>query len=479
MKKHSFILFALILILVVSVIASCENVSYPTPESSGDSSIDLSDPIKITEGYLDDLPDTDEYTGYKFTVAITEGNDIKFVSEESAHILKTAVKSRNDLVVKKYGVELQPLLIIKESEAVNTVRNGFAGLAVPDLLCFPGNIMAALANNGLLYDLTGLPTFNVNDKFHNKEMIEATYENTRLYMMYDDMTHFYDEMYMVFYNKELVSLFGLEDPSYSAFSGSWTWNKFLEYSEKVASRTTDMEISGIDGDLFGYGSRKTDNKFAQILWGSTGKKFFGDAYHSAIELNQNIYDCGVIFDALKTVAASKSKLNSSGNNALRTFTNGQLLFMVDTLDFAAALDKTDFDWGILPLPKAEITENRYYNLVDYTANMLGLPAQVSNPLRSSMILNAFSAASKEIIKNGIYNKYVNLYFRNNSSTVIFDSILNDYFIDFSVLYGSAYTGISAISTETVRDVILNNKNITSELDKKLPEFAQYVNKTFK
>jgi ABC-type glycerol-3-phosphate transport system substrate-binding protein len=75
-----------------------------------------------------------------------------------------------------------------------------------------------------------------------------------LYMLFDNSTQFYDETWVVFYDKQLVSNTGLTDPSVLAASGKWTWEAFLNYSEAVAQKVMSKGSPDTATDIFGYAS---------------------------------------------------------------------------------------------------------------------------------------------------------------------------------------------------------------------------------
>lgn len=471
--------FALLLCtsFLSTILISCENI---TP------SIRTNEPDeKIEEGQVSQLPPTEEYKGTDFTVAVTEDKRYLFIrDEESESIVGAAVEKRNELIKQKYGVNVK-LKFINEYDAMNELKNAkTASLKYADLLCLPGETLVLLAENNLLYNLMSSTSFDIDAEFINSVDAKRIAVNNSLYMIYDNAAQYYDNSWVTFYDKGLILNAGLTDPAILAENGEWTWPKLQEYSELVAKNVMNKQSVDTATDIFGFSAYYDDTELPLAMWESCGIPMFGNTYRQEVAVTDNLNKVKEAVGVLKNVYKSKSRYILDKSEAENAFIKGRLAFFISELDYSANLEKETEqgnykrEWGLLPLPKLSIQQLSYCAFIDSKAYALAIPENIEDPTKSVMLLNAFCAASGDAIKDAVYDKYVNKFFRNNTSTVVLKTILNTEYFDMAALFGSQMGRVADISTELIIDAIAKDGVIDRPISDKKAGFIKFSKKNF-
>jgi len=480
MKLKKIIALLLCTTFCISILASCENVTENTSKGSSE--------VNEEEGVVTGLPETQEYGGANFVIAIPDEKLNLFSTEEDGeHIVKTAVEERNRLVTDKYSVIIEYKTVSAENMANEIKVAAEAGTQFADLLCLPGETMVSLVDQGLLYNILSSDSFDINAGYIDTEDAKNTTVNNSLYMLYNSATQYYDESWLVFYDKKLIKDTGLTDPALLVESKEWTWEKFLEYSEYVAKNVMEKGSPDLATDIFGFGSYNNDTELPLAMWESCGLPMLGSTYLNEVKIAEDLTKVNETVNALETVYTSKSRYSLNEENAEKAFKEGRLAFYINKLDYASTLtnaikaDEGGYyrEWGLLPLPKLEKSQPNYNTFIDSEAYAFAIPFNVANPKKSITILNAFCAASGDAIKDAVYDKYVNLFLQNNTSTVLLKNILDTGYFDVAALYGSRMDILAASTTKLIISAITENGALERPISDKNGSFTKFTKEKFK
>ena len=461
----------LCILLLGFLLGACENVVLPEESEA--------EPEDQEQEQIDRLPDKQEYAGYNFIVAVTENSEGLFFNPESSEsLVKTAVDTRNRLVTEKYGIIIETRMI-KENEAEADIKTAAeAGEQYADLLCLSGEALVSLADGGLLYNLLESEDFDIEAKYVETENAINIAVNNALYMIYDSATQYYDDIWVVFCNRELVADAELTDPALLAETGLWTWQRFLDYSERIAYSVVNKGSPDLKTDIFGYASYHSDETLSLVMWESCGIPMFGDTYLQPVTVREELTAVNEAAALLKTVFNSKSRFPLQQNAAVEAFNEGRVAFFIHRLEYAAALESAEIEWCLLPLPMRSVEQEGYKSFTDTKAIAMAIPANVTDPQRSVVLMNAFCAASGEAMKKAVYNKYVNLFFQNNTSTVMLETVLDTAYFDMAALYGSRNKKVAEISVDVIVSAISSNGVIDRAIENLKDSFEKYSAEKF-
>lgn len=481
-KKRTFLLLCVLLLSVV--LASCENVVAVNSTETSEKNVE--------QEHVETLPEMLQYAGNTFVLAAPDEKRNCFsTEEESESIVKAAAEKRNNLINEKYGIKIEYKSVSEETALAEMKAAAAAGTQYADLLCFSGETLVTLSDEDQLYNLLSSTSFNISAGYIDTEAAKNITANNCLYMLYSSATQYYDDAWVVFYDKGLISDTGMTDPAILAAKGEWTWDKFLEYSEYIAKNVMSKGSPDVAVDVFGFAS--PDNKYdlPLAMWESCGTPIFGKTYLQPVSLPEDISGISATVDKLETIYNSKSRFNLSGEAVEEAFAEGRLAFLINKLGYAASLaynhssdqqsvgTTENREWGLLPLPKSDKEQKNYVSFVDPEAYAFAIPANITDAQRSIIIMNAYCAASGDSIKEAVYKKYVNLFLENNTSTVLLQTVLDTGYFDTAALYGSRISKVAAVSTEAITLAIAENGPLEKMISTSKAKFDEYSQEKFK
>jgi hypothetical protein len=134
------------------------------------------------------------------------------------------------------------------------------------------------------------------------------------------------------------------------------------------------------------------------------------------------------------------------------------------------------DYGIVPMPKADEAQDRYYTLAPDQVIVYGLPITLPEERVGNVgiFLEAFASESFSTVKPAYYEialtgKYVN----DEESVGMLNLITDSLYIDPAILY----IGMSPINVTTLRTILGSGQNnIASTLEKNMKMMQKFIEK---
>lgn len=319
-----------------------------------------------------------------------------FADEENGDVMNDAVYSRTRVVEEALNVKLV-------AESLGALCSDFVAVMKPLLLagddvydlmfnhCIDG--ISTFASEGYLYNLDTLNYIDMDAEWWNKEQMDILRLGENTYYAVNDMM--IPCPYVVFFNKEMVANFGMENPYQLVYDGKWTLDRFDEMARAAVS---DVNGDGKmdENDSWGVTAQET-SKYISFMTGA----------------NQYITDRdddGHIQLALKTEktqslmerfeALTKDNViympPSMNREDMLTLDTGRLMFQLDSLSAAELLREYTVEFGFLPYPKYDEAQADYISL-DW-GGLLSVPYTISNPdmVGAAMELLAWESANEVI-----------------------------------------------------------------------------------
>jgi len=276
----------------------------------------------------------------------------------------------------------------------------------------------------------------------------------------------YQRPMVIYFNKNMIRDYKLEDPYELVNSGNWTWDKLAEMSAAVAE---DLNGDGKydEDDQYGF-SICLDWQPVTVVHANgmflTGRDSDGYPLFTpfATEKMKNVIDkfYDLLYAGNKTyiVKRDTSVLSISGYTPL--FGQGQILFCYSNTQLLQHLNDITLDFGMIPLPKYDTRQDGYYVLGD--TQMMVVPADVYAPEMSSVIAEALSAYSWKRVVPAVYDVlYANQYMRDEQSYEMFNLIRKGIVYDFAWTFGEG----GSMTYALVQLMMNQNTNITSYYEK--------------
>lgn len=392
-----------LLLLCATLLSSCNT----TPEPATD---DI-DPVGDDATTVTETAETDyyaaldadlQYDGYEWNTLRYEAADwdIYLAPEEmTGESLNDAAVLRNQEVEELLNIVIrQTTDVSSEATFRNTVMAGEGETF--DLLCFwsPGE-RSTFITEGLTYDWKSLPYVTLENPWYNQTANDAYSIHGKQYFAVSDLTFPVQQHFRILFNKERMTALSMDLPYDLVFAGKWTLDRLEEYCagayvDENGDGTADM------GDSYGLGLNPAFGSIFPLNCGEIPVRSGADGFQL------NLYS-ERITSIMERVMRWKDDQNyyfvSAGNGHYDLFNAGQLLFECFGSD-PNRLRDIEFDFGYLPYPKYDETQENY--VVWSAGGMMAVPSTASDPARSGAILEALSAASSKYIKDAFVEQYV-------------------------------------------------------------------------
>ena len=410
MKKTALILAALL--AVSSILASCGDTASDTKVTTGGS--EATDPVTDEVDYLDTLP-KENYNGYEFRIiaqSYDQRPNLPLAEEENGEVLNDAIIRRNRLVEERLGIKIVNYPDDNRSKVTEKVKSTvLADDDAYDLVINSVNFgINTLMSEGCLYDLSALKYLDFSKEWWCASVNEDFTINGHLYFTTGPLSPFFYYMpAAVAYNKTLTDengITGLED---LVRTGKWTFDKLKEFT---VGKSVD-----INGDT------KMDENDKHAIVGDSGDYYmlagFGE---KMVVLENNEYKLNMGTDSFITKLEALAKYTIDGNTCytistatfLNMFETDRAMFMKTAMnnlitgyDNVPSAREMKSDYGILPLPKYDEAQDKYYTIGQPAGpSGIAVPASCRDTDRTSLVIETMAYYSNDLIREAAYEKIV-------------------------------------------------------------------------
>lgn len=410
---------------IVSLLSSfCTSCGNTAPVSTGENTDDTANTAaastETTEAKYE-FPKLD-YNEKTFTFAELKGivadsaaylyNEI-YSEGENGDIVNDSVFKRNCLVEELYNIKIDTFEIgdsnkrgTKPDRVINSI---LAGSDDFDVIILPTRAVNTLVSGSSIYvtPLNDVDTLNLENPWWNQECIDAYTINKNLYFATGDMCYMEKMSPMLFFfNKQLVENQKLESPYKMVENGTWTTDNMIAMTKQSSSDIDGDTKMDPDNDQYGFMGQR------DCLWYwviGSGISAVGKDNDDNPQIVLDTEKCatltkkimGLFTDSDSSLIASyiKPKNYPDSHNMFRSMvTSGRGLFYYNTLCAVSDLRKLEGDFGILPVPKYDENQSKYYTLSStwYGTNVL-IPKTNSDLDMTGYVLDAMGYYSQMYI----------------------------------------------------------------------------------
>ncbi len=413
--------------LILAGLTSCGDTAAPGDETDtpavttadSETKPETTDPSKVLE-----LPDTN-WNGREFRVLGYEGPLEQWTTfeitadAENGEVVNDAVFRRNRQVEEKYGVKITEYKFKDEglgvgySTAPYIQKFVMAGDDDFDLAFCVSMRIGQIARQGAFYDLNTVKNLNFSKDWWNEEVNDTLEVNGKLYFTSSDFSlRDKSRAYIMVYNKDLSSEYKLENPVELVKSGKWTFDALEKQAKAVKS---DLNGNGeVDiTDQFGLGVDSGDS-FSTFIFGAGVNTIDKDKNGKLFISLNNERTTGAIdkinkFFALPdtTIVPEDWQGKVDGDYwyaPYNAFYAGRVLFVTAFPHLLRDMSANCVDdYGIIPFPKYDETQENYYSLANILGMLFGIPSTCADPDFAGFMLEALSAASTDTSLKAYYD----------------------------------------------------------------------------
>lgn len=297
--------------------------------------------------------------------------------ELNGDLLNDAVYNRNLTMEQKFNCKVEIYHIESPDEGYQkAISSIMAGDDTYDIL-----LMRAVQYNRLLLskgliELTDIPYLEFNNPWWDSNSFNELAIKGRKYVVVSDITtNNYLSIYCVYFNKDMITDYNMNNPYTLVNDGKWTIDEMYNMGKQVAA---DVDGNGIRNTKDNYGFTYVDD-MPEGLLNSIGVRLAtldNDGIPQITALDEtSISKMQHLYALLEDPEVSLNchrRSSQPQTDETGMFMNNQVLFSLGGIYYAPEMRQMDSDFGIIPYPKYD-TKQQTYNMpmlgatVTYTA----------------------------------------------------------------------------------------------------------------
>lgn len=471
MKKLTFAL------TFVLLLTACGQTPTGTPETTGGetSASVTADPDFEKYGYVaPDIPDSVDYNGAEFGIAYPTWSSYKsyyFADSEIGETVNDACYKRTVAVEEKLGVDIKPYAFGVENDTLSFVeKTVMAGVDDYDLLLTHNYV-------GVIGILTGGYVMNWND-IGSVDLSKPYYnQNSRKNLEVDGVLPFLSGDFILpdinglFFNTKMIDSYKLENPYELVKSGKWTLDKLEEMSKAA---TSDLDGNGVFDDKDQYGFVGCSGwQFISAVTGAGQMMVKRDGGGMEIAIKDE--RCVDIIDKLQNFfyksgdafvwKSSRENDPNNGGTPPVNFADGTSLFYCAPLSYFPFLRESEIDYGVLPFPKYDESQDGYYSL--NWAGYMAVMKTARDPEMTGYVVEALSAESCRTVHPAFFNELLGgKIARDPDAVEVLGMMFDDPVCDNGIIT-SVFKMISAVFMD-------ENAEYVSSVDSQIGGYRQFI-----
>lgn len=482
MKKTLCMLLCLLLIL--PVFAACanqkdDNDGSTTTANSGSSTTTEEEGTKDAVEEALKLIDVD-YNKKTFEILTRKdvGNSVKELKQDStsSEPLENAVYMRNTELAERCNLVY---LVTANDNVVSAVKNQVSSGGSDVALAFPNMIDAGtLASDGQSNDFNSLDGLNLDGEWWDQGTRQLQL-NGGVYFMNSDVNYMaHDVTFLVLFSKKMAESKNLTDMYSLVSNNEWTLDKMISLMSDVAKDVNNDGIADKD-DI--YGLIATAGLGSALFYGS-GLQYIdasGDSLELAIGANEK-QKISTLLDKIHSFVGTGNTtwVSKQGEEIVgqEMFSANKSLFYAEVASYIVNLRKMADNFGVLPLPKYDASQENYLTYVHNISSTMTVPKTVSeeNQEDVSAVIETMVLLSKKYVRSAYYDiTLASKGVRDENSAEMLDIIFAHRVYDLAQYY--SYFKMADIFNQCVS----NNKGFESAFASPSKNFKSNVNKVLR
>lgn len=484
MKKNTLLLC----IAASLLLASCGTTAPLTDDPAVPQDTQTETAAETEDIYDPHLPDAD-YGGYEFTFAVRgDGSgagawhSTDLTSDGlNGDVLNDAIFERTSFIEDKYNVHFNLMWCGETSTALTgsemskkVTKSIMAGeTAIDTILSSPYDTVGYMTNNYII-DLNTVDYLDLTKPWWDQNVNANLSFNNKIYFTTGELTIVDNKCtYAMIFSKRVADMYDIDSPYDAVRSGKWTLDKVIADS-KIAASDLNGDGKMDENDRYGFVSWQ-DTCFGLIhsmgnTFGRINEKgvpeltFYTDRMVSTWEKIIGFASTdGFLARSPQSNFFSKLNLPSADAELGYYLENDQVLYAFSTIYTMLFLRDCTADFGIIPMPKYDEAQDRYYSTAHgYGTTLMSIPVTQPDTARTGLLLEAFAAKSMELVTPAFYDMTLTgKTVRDKDSAEMLDVIYSNkvYDIGYFFMWGNlTNTVMNAYNAKDINITSLYEKN---------------------
>ncbi len=422
MKKT--IATVLLLAMFVFCFAACEESTDTSSSASGNEQTNTSDVSTDIQLEVKDLGGREiNILCYNFgagSSSILGYTGEVMYDEENPSAVDEAKKLVVEKIESDYNVKINGELTQMDQYTNSIIKNQVtSGLHYYDIVFDSLNSAAAMATEDLQMDLSAISTIDLSHPWWDQNAVKDLSINNKLFFVCGDINTYDDQgTFCLLFNKTLKKRLGIDEDFYQLVrDNKWTMDKFEEICKNNVTFDSTGDNVLDENDTWALGTERY-NIFIQLI--GAGQRIstkdsndlpylvLSESKEATFKVLQDILE--FYNDEQTVMVANTPKYENKGYNNVweatvhKAFIEGRELFYMCGLFNAASFRVMEDEFGILPIPKYNETQDRYYHTVQSGHNtVMHIPTTTPNVEDLGLVISALAKESKRLVTPAYYD----------------------------------------------------------------------------
>ncbi len=454
MKKHMHS-FTLLLSLILLTASACQDTADRTVPASTDThaSGKVEDTAEAAASF--DVPESVDFGGREVVIYVVDEDVthayIEDFASETGDFMNDQIYTRNRMTEEYLDVKLT-IETVKGTDTFNGVqKDSMSGDSRYDLVnTHILNSVASLVTEGLITDLGNLDYVDFTKPWWYSDFVHTmSIKGKNFYAMGDLIAP--NARVMVF-NKHMMEEYQLPDIYEAVENGKWTLDQLALYTKDI---THDADGDGVldEKDIYAL-SDFANTGLGTSFVHAAGERFIvsdGNSYEMTLGSEKMHTILTKLNDCIYMDIAAKKPSAQIDNTV---FGEGRALFGSQVLLKLQILRDYDTEFGIIPFPKYDESQETYYSSA--WNGLVCVPATAKDYALCGALLETMSYFSSSTLIPAYYEKLLDGKFsRDDESTRMLDIIFDGLVFDIGLCYDnfiSYYASVGQLLNSNSTDI---------------------------
>ncbi|MCL2773702.1 MAG: extracellular solute-binding protein [Oscillospiraceae bacterium] len=448
MKKYALMPMLIIFAMIVVIMPACSsNNANVKSDNNSQSAANNSDVAGAgnTEALTDALPSDLNFNGAQINLFIQNDSwkQEEFVADtETGDVINDAVYRRNTAVEDRLNVKLNIILgpgwQSWDSMASQIRKSIMAGDQSYDLIAGWSARIPALALDDLFMNLYDLPYLDPSQTWWNQSMLTEMLLGGKLPFLCGDMTmSMISNCSVVYFNKSVQKDYSVPDLYQAVTDGKWTLDYMYSLTKDISK---DLNGDGVMDDKDLYGIVLEPLNTADGFMQSSHIQMITDDSSGIPQLNIEQEKLSNLVDKVYSLyyenpGAYVMPDQSKFPDLLK---NNQTLLMPGRLSDAIVLRDMESDYGIIPYPKYDETQDNYYSRIWDALSLMCVPMNCDKTEAVGAFMEAMGSESYKTVTPAYFNIALkDKYTRDDVSSQMLDIVRSGAYLNFASIYNES------------------------------------------
>lgn len=477
---------ALALLTVSAALASCGETAETPVSGTGNQTEAVTEPVTeeggVRDNIKDNLPDDLDFGGRTFRIFyandIGQGDLIEGPEEQTGDIVDDAVFACNNAVRDRLNVDL--VYSSDDTAAWNTIagivsKQIMAGDSTNDVFFGQQYGMATLISDGGLVNTYDLEYIDFSQPWWNNSYMNemSIGHDKRFYLQGDYTLSAVKNPHVLFFNKSMyLRYYDSADDLYAeVLDGKWT----LDHLAAIARDSfVDLDNNGksTEDDQLGYVTNQAAASTDPFAY-CAGIPFVTRDAEGNVTIDMYQERAVTLVEKVVSFFHQEGSSYLNERSVAETFMNGKSMFLgIHQLGSAKGLREMKEDFGFLPYPKLEESQERYYSILADIVLTGIVPSSSMNTDIAGAVLEALNSETYRTVTPVWYETALKVkYARDDISSQIIDLVHDSATTNFLYAFSPCLNTIGVYMRELVA-------NGSTDYMSKIKKSEKAVNKAF-